>query len=109
MQGLMQLIPSTAARFGVRDVTHPVQNLHGGMAYLRWLLAFFRGELPLALAGYNAGEGAVEKYRGIPPYPETQTYVRKVMRAYGSSKHPRVDPAFDGSETIPVSVRRSRR
>ena len=62
--GLMQLIPDTAARFGVRDITHPVQNLHGGMAYLRWLLAYFRGDLQLALAGYNAGEGAVEKYRG---------------------------------------------
>ena len=61
-QGLMQLIPETAARFGVRDTTNPMQNLHGGMAYMRWLLSFFQGDLKLSLAAYNAGERAVEKY-----------------------------------------------
>jgi soluble lytic murein transglycosylase-like protein len=100
--GLMQLIPSTAARFGVKDITNPVQNLHGGMAYLRWLLSFFRGDLKLALAGYNAGEGAVEKYLGIPPYRETQAYVRKVMRAYGRRDHPRVEPVVEPSQLLAV-------
>ena len=100
--GLMQLIPSTAARFGVQDITNPVQNLHGGMAYLRWLLAFFRGDLKLALAGYNAGEGAVEKYLGIPPYRETEQYVRKVIRAYGRRDHPHVEPVVEPSRAIPV-------
>jgi putative PEP-CTERM system TPR-repeat lipoprotein len=90
--GLMQLIPATAARFGVRNRADPVQNLRGGMAYLRWLLSFFEGELSLALAGYNAGEGAVLKHLGIPPYPETQAYVRKVLRIYGSRVHPPISP-----------------
>ena len=81
-QGLMQLIPSTALRFGVEDIKHPLQNLHGGMAYLRWLLDHFEGDLLLALAGYNAGEGAVERYKGIPPYRETQRYVKLVVRTY---------------------------
>jgi len=87
-QGLMQLIPETARRFGVADPMDPVQNLHGGMAYLRWLLEHFAGDLELALAGYNAGERAVERYGGIPPYPETQHYVRKVTRLYGRNTHP---------------------
>jgi soluble lytic murein transglycosylase-like protein len=86
--GLMQLIPQTAKRFGVRDIYDPVQNLHGGMAYLRWLLAYFNGNLEHALAGYNAGEGAVIKYQGIPPYRETRNYVRKVIRTYGRKTHP---------------------
>jgi soluble lytic murein transglycosylase-like protein len=90
--GLMRLIPSTAARFGVADRADPVQNLHGGMAYLRWLLSFFGGDLRLTLAGYNAGEGAVEKYRGVPPYPETQNYIKKVLRAYGRDTHPPTAP-----------------
>lgn len=89
-RGLMQLIPQTAKRFGVRDIHHPVQNLHGGMAYLRWLLAYFKGNLKHALAGYNAGEGAVDRYRGIPPYRETQDYVRKVIRTYGRNTHPEI-------------------
>jgi hypothetical protein len=87
-RGLMQLIPQTARRFGVKDIYHPVQNLHGGMAYLRWLLAYFKGNLKYALAGYNAGEGAVTEYRGIPPYRETQDYVHKVIRIYGRETHP---------------------
>jgi soluble lytic murein transglycosylase-like protein len=86
--GLMQLIPATARRFGVRNINDPAQNLHGGMAYLRWLLAYFKGNLEHALAGYNAGEGAVMKYRGIPPYRETRHYVRKVIRTYGRKTHP---------------------
>jgi len=98
--GLMQLIPSTAARFGVKDRADPLQNLHGGMAYMRWLLSFFQGDLRLSLAGYNAGEGAVEKYLGVPPYRETQTYIRKVLRAYGRETHPPVKPVVEPTEVI---------
>jgi len=98
--GLMQLIPSTAARFGVRDRTDPVQNLHGGMAYMRWLLSFFQGDLRLSLAGYNAGERAVEKYLGVPPYRETQNYIRKVMRAYGQDSHPPIKPVVEPSKVV---------
>ena len=71
--------PATAARFGVRDVWDPEQNLRGGMAYLRWLLGYFKGDLRLALAGYNAGEGAVDRHGGVPPFAETQSYVARIM------------------------------
>lgn len=91
-QGLMQLIPGTAQRFGVADPYDPVQNLHGGMAYLRWLLAYFRGDVRLTLAGYNAGEGAVVRYRGVPPYAETRAYVERITRTYGQLAHPLVAP-----------------
>lgn len=87
-QGLMQLIPATAERFQVKDVFDPEENIKGGMAYLRWLLAFFRGDVALVAAAYNAGEGAVEKYRGIPPYPETVKYVDKIMSRYSRASHP---------------------
>jgi len=79
-RGLMQLIPATALRFGVEDAWDPLDNLRGGMAYLRWLLETFKGDETLALAGYNAGEGAVMRYKGVPPYAETRDYVRKVSR-----------------------------
>jgi soluble lytic murein transglycosylase-like protein len=82
-QGLMQLIPATARRFGVADPWDPHQNLRGGMAYLRWLLDHFGGDLRLALAGYNAGEGAVRDHGGVPPFAETQNYVRRVARVLG--------------------------
>ncbi|OGT80383.1 MAG: hypothetical protein A3H91_05195 [Gammaproteobacteria bacterium RIFCSPLOWO2_02_FULL_61_13] len=87
-RGLMQLIPETAERFGVMKVFNPVENIKGGLAYLRWLLAFFQGEVRLVAAAYNAGERAVEKYRGIPPYPETQVYVRKIVGLYKRANHP---------------------
>ena len=87
-QGLMQLIPETAERFGVKKVFNPVENLKGGMAYLQWLLAFFQGDVALVLAAYNAGERAVEKYRGIPPYPETRNYVRRITGMYKKALHP---------------------
>jgi soluble lytic murein transglycosylase-like protein len=79
-QGLMQLIPATAQRFGVEDVWDPEQNLRGGMAYLRWLLDHFDGDVKLALAGYNAGEQAVRRHGGIPPYNETRSYVSRIAR-----------------------------
>ncbi len=82
--GLMQLLPETARRFGVKDIHDPLQNIHGGMAYLRWLLDYFKGDLKLALAAYNAGEKAVDQYRGIPPYRETRNYIRQVLRLYQS-------------------------
>jgi TPR repeat protein len=87
-QGLMQLMPDTAERFGVKNVLDPVDNITGGTRYLRWLLAYFKGDLPLALAGYNAGEGAVTRYGGIPPYPETVAYVEKIRRYYPAKHHP---------------------
>ena len=77
-QGLMQLIPETAERFGVKNVWDPEQNLRGGMAYLRWLLDNFKGDRKLALAGYNAGERAVQRHGGVPPFEETQDYVRLI-------------------------------
>ncbi len=76
--GMMQLIPSTAKRFGVGDVFNPVENIQGGAKYLRYLLDLYNGNYPLALAAYNAGEGAVAKHGGVPPYKETQNYLRLV-------------------------------
>ncbi|MCQ8105132.1 transglycosylase SLT domain-containing protein [Methylomonas sp. SURF-2] len=87
-QGLMQLIPETAARFGVADSWDPIQNIKGGTAYLHWLMRHFDGKVDLVLAAYNAGEGAVERYHGIPPYRETQNYVKQILAWYGKSLHP---------------------
>jgi len=84
--GLMQLIPETARRFGVKDPLDPLQNLRGGMAYLAWLRERFDGNLPLMLAGYNAGENAVDRYQGVPPYRETQEYVKRITRRYGTDQ-----------------------
>ncbi len=84
-QGLMQLIPATAERFGVRDPFDPRQNVMGGVKYLAWLIERFDGELDKVLAAYNAGEGKVDRYGGIPPYPETQNYVRKVRSLYAGA------------------------
>lgn len=77
-QGLMQLMPGTARRFGVSDAYDAGQNIRGGVQYLSWLLKRFNGDLTLAAAGYNAGEGAVDRYGGVPPYSETQRYVQRV-------------------------------
>lgn len=91
-QGLMQLMPATAKRFGCDDVNDPESNIKAGTKYLRWLLKRFEGDVSLALAGYNAGEGAVDKYDGIPPYKETQSYVVKILANYGKTFHPVVAP-----------------
>ena len=83
--GLMQVIPATGKRFGVTDLYDPVSNLHAGTTYLAYLLKYFNGDVRLALAGYNAGEGAVKKHGfRIPPYPETQAYVPAVLAAWRS-------------------------
>ncbi len=89
-QGLMQLIPATAERFGVKNAYNPVDNLKGGLAYLRWLMAYFKGEVALVLAAYNAGEEAVERHRGIPPYRETINYVKQITSVYKKTIHPYV-------------------
>jgi soluble lytic murein transglycosylase-like protein len=85
--GLMQLIPATAERFNVKDAYNASQNVKGGVKYLRWLLSYFRGDVPMAVAAYNAGEGAVDKYKGVPPYKETKAYVAKVMGLYQNNRH----------------------
>jgi len=83
--GLMQLMPATARRFGVTSIYDPRQNIDAGVRYMRWLLDTFGGDVVLALAGYNAGEGAVMKYGGnVPPYRETQEYVRRITSRYNS-------------------------
>ena len=93
-QGLMQLIPATAERFNVKNAFNASQNIKGGVKYLRWLLSYFRGDVALTVAAYNAGEGAVDKYHGVPPYPETKAYVKKVMALYANNRHD-----FDASLT----------
>ncbi|MGH8471353.1 MAG: lytic transglycosylase domain-containing protein, partial [Gammaproteobacteria bacterium] len=87
-QGLMQLMPATATRFGVENVWEPVDNLRGGMRYLAWLLTYYRGDLARVLAAYNAGESAVDRYGGIPPYTETRAYVVQILGRYGRRTHP---------------------
>lgn len=88
-RGLMQLMPATAARFGVTNIFDPKQNIEGGVKYLRWLLDTFNGDVRLALAGYNAGEGAVMKYGySIPPYAETQNYVARITARYETIRNP---------------------
>jgi soluble lytic murein transglycosylase-like protein len=88
-RGLMQLMPGTAMRFGVTNIFDPRQNIEGGARYLRFLTERFNGELSLVLAGYNAGEGAVEKYGWrVPPYAETQEYVRRISRRYSVIQDP---------------------
>jgi hypothetical protein len=87
--GLMQLMPATARRFGVTNIYDPKQNIEGGVKYMRWLLDQFGGDVVLALAGYNAGEGAVWKYGNqVPPYNETQEYVRRITARYNSISNP---------------------
>ena len=84
-RGLMQLMPDTAKRFHCDDASDQACNVEAGTKYLAWLLKRFDGDVSLALAGYNAGEGAVDKYDGVPPYSETQNYVRKIVANYGKT------------------------
>jgi soluble lytic murein transglycosylase-like protein len=87
-QGLMQLMPATAKRFGCEHPDDPQENIAAGTKYLSWLLKRFAGNVELVLAGYNAGEGSVDKYDGIPPYNETQNYVKIIEQRYGKMYHP---------------------
>ena len=87
-QGLMQLIPETSERFNVKNAFDPAQNIRGGLIYLRWLLAYFEGDVTLVAAAYNAGEGTVERYRGVPPYRETRSYVQRIVSSFGRKHHP---------------------
>ncbi|VVE42947.1 peptidoglycan N-acetylmuramoylhydrolase [Pandoraea communis] len=105
--GLMQVLPGTGARFGVRRLEDPAENVRAGAAYIRWLLSRFDGDLSLVLAAYNAGEGAVLRYgRQIPPFPETQNYVRKVMTGYSRLRATNV-PQTVAPRREPVPPRRS--
>ena len=103
-RGLMQLIPQTAARFNVRDPFDILDNLRGGIAYLRWLLAYYRGQVRLAAAAYNSGDGAVDYYRGVPPYAETREYVRRVMKLFRSDRHPYDPRVVDASAIMALHV-----
>lgn len=109
--GLMQLIPSTARRFGVSDVFDPADNIQGGARYLKHLLDLYKGDEVLALAAYNAGEGAVSRYGGVPPFPETQNYVARVRQHLDGPATPKETgpavsgvPTNDAAETVPAEV-----
>jgi hypothetical protein len=106
--GLMQLIPSTARRFGVSDVFDPADNIQGGARYLKYLLELYKGDNALALAAYNAGEGAVSRYGGVPPYPETRNYVTQVRKRLEETAAPNETPepvsAVQRSEAKPAET-----
>ena len=85
-RGLMQLLPSTATRLGVKDIYDPAQNIDAGTRYLHELLALYRGDLVLTVAAYNAGPGALQKYGRVPPYRETQSYIRAIRKTYAQRK-----------------------
>ncbi|HEX8150807.1 MAG TPA: lytic transglycosylase domain-containing protein [Pyrinomonadaceae bacterium] len=91
-QGLMQLMPAAAKRFGCEDRNDAEANVTAGTKYLRWLLKRFDGNVTLALAAYNAGEGNVDKHEGVPPFNETQAYVRIITGRYGKTYHPVLTP-----------------
>src|SRR5687768_16414514 len=112
-RGLMQLIPPTASRFGVTNIWDPKQNIEGGARYMRFLLDLFSGDVRLALAGYNAGEGAVMKYGyEVPPYSETREYVRRIGRRYSMIRDPNAvakapslaDPVAQQKVPTPLNV-----
>jgi len=99
-QGVMQLIPATAERFNVGNALDAHQNVAGGLSYLRWLLAYFEGDVRLVAAAYNAGEGAVERHGGVPPYPETQAYVARVEAWFRRRTHPYDRRVVDSSPLV---------
>lgn len=99
--GLMQLMPETARGMGVADPFHPAENLQAGARHLRRLIDKYQGRLALALSAYNAGENAVDRYKGIPPFPETQDYVEKVLKAYGRATKKRQAPGGKGRKDGP--------
>lgn len=105
-QGLMQLIPDTSARFNVKKPFDPEQNIRGGLSYLRWLLAYFKGDVALVAAAYNAGEGAVNHYLGIPPYAETRNYVQRILAVFPQREHPFNPAVTDPSPSLSQITRR---
>jgi soluble lytic murein transglycosylase-like protein len=107
--GLMQLIPTTAQRFGVNDAFNPKQNVEAGVRYLKVLLERYNGNLDLALAAYNAGEGAVDRAHGIPAYRETRNYVHKVQNAYYRPGSGRLEDAYVRANQIHRKVEPSGR
>ncbi len=102
--GLMQLIPTTAHRYGASDVFNPQQNIDAGVKHLKWLLERYNGNLDLALAAYNAGEGAVDRAHGIPAFRETRSYVQKVQNAYFRPGSGRLADAYVNSRAIHKDV-----
>jgi hypothetical protein len=99
-QGLMQLIPETAERFGVKDPYRAEDNIKGGIRYIRWLLAYYEGRVDLVAAAYNAGEKAVDRYQGVPPYAETQNYVKRLSKLYHLNEHPFNEKLVQNSSPI---------
>ena len=108
-QGLMQLIPETSIRFNVKNPYDPVQNVRGGLSYLRWLLAYFEGDVALVAAAYNSGEQTVNRYRGVPPYAETRAYIKQVHQIFRRNHHPydaRVtEPSPELPRILPANTR----
>jgi len=92
--GLMQLMPATARQYGVNNVFDPAQNIEGGVRYLKDLVRLYNGQTRLVLAAYNAGQEAVRKYKGIPPYPETKSYIAGIMKSYRKPKVSTKNPTF---------------
>jgi soluble lytic murein transglycosylase-like protein len=103
-QGLMQLMPDTAKRFQVQDPSDPLQNLRGGMRYLRWLLDYYHGDVVLALAAYNSGEGSVDRHKGVPPFRETVAYVQRIRALYPFDRHPFEAPKNAGASRAWVTA-----
>src|ERR1017187_5761707 len=102
--GLMQLIPATARRFGVSNAFDAQENIQGGVRYLRFLLDYYRGDYAKAIAAYNAGEAAVDKYHGIPPYAETRSYVSRVARNLKVARQNRVDSTPPAASTLAATL-----
>ena len=97
----MQLIPATAKRFGVSNVFDPLENVHGGVKYLKFLLAYYDGDYLKSIAAYNAGEAAVDKYKGIPPYAETREYVYRVARNLETARQRRASTTTQATAKRP--------
>jgi soluble lytic murein transglycosylase-like protein len=95
------LIPETAIRFNVRKPFDPEQNIRGGLSYLRWLLAYFKGDVTLVAAAYNAGEGAVNHFAGVPPFAETRGYVQRIRELFRRDQHPYDPSVVDPSPDLP--------